>query len=215
MVRGVRCRKQSGKRCADLCNRARSKYGSPVRFWVKPLLVLAAVWLTAGVIIYFAKSARPTAKSIAAYLDAHSLAQANESDRAKVVDRVAEQLNKLDYPERQELRRTHQLDAFYKEMTDAERKHFLDLTLPQGFRQMMQAFNKMEPQRRKRFVEKAMAELEEKGPNPRQDENITPEERQKIVQEGLSAFYEEANADVKLEFAPLIEQLQRALQNVL
>lgn len=186
-----------------------------MRFWVRPLLVLAAVWLTAGVIIYFAKSAKPTPASIASYLDTHSLAQASEGERAKIIDTIAAQLNRLDYPERHELRRTRQLDGFYKEMSDAERGRFLDLTLPQGFRQMMQAFNKMEPQRRKRFVEKAIAELEENGTNPEQDENITTEEREKIVKEGLTAFYEEANAEVKLEFAPLIEQLQRALQNVL
>lgn len=177
--------------------------------------MLAAVWLVAGVIIYFAKSAKPTAQSIVSYIDAHSLTQAGADDRAKIIDAIAEQLNRLDYPERHELRRTRQLDGFYKEMTDSERSRFLDLTLPQGFRQMMQAFNKMEPQRRKRFVEKAMAELEENGPNPEQDEKITTEEREKIIKEGLSAFYEEANAEVKLEFAPLIEQLQRALQNVL
>jgi hypothetical protein len=36
---------------------------------------------------------------------------------------------------------------------------------------------------------------------------------QKMIQEGMRAFYSDANADVKMDFSPLIEQMQKNLQN--
>jgi hypothetical protein len=35
---------------------------------------------------------------------------------------------------------------------------------------------------------------------------------QKIVQQGLRSFYSEANADVKMDLSPLLEQMQKNLQ---
>jgi hypothetical protein len=41
-----------------------------------------------------------------------------------------------------------------------------------------------------------------------QDENM-----QKIVDQGLKSFYSEASAETKMDLAPVIEQMQRNLQN--
>jgi hypothetical protein len=35
---------------------------------------------------------------------------------------------------------------------------------------------------------------------------------QKIVVQGMTAFYEDANAEVKMDFAPVIEQIQQSLR---
>lgn len=179
---------------------------------MKAALILIGIWVFVGAGVFWASRAKPTAATVTAYLSAHPLPE-SPSERAKIIEGVAEQMNRLEYPERNQLRQRRGLEGFYKAMTETERGRFLDLTLPQGFRQMMRAFNDMEPGRRKRFVDRALADLEKDAP-PENEDRISPEERQKIINEGLSAFYEEANADVKLEFAPLIEQLQRSLQGL-
>jgi len=59
-------------------------------------------------------------------------------------------------------------------------------------------------------VKRALENLEKD--NPEISQRMQEDEVRKIVNQGMSSFYEEANADVKLDFAPVIEQLQRAAQ---
>ena len=46
------------------------------------------------------------------------------------------------------------------------------------------------------------------------NERIDRVEVQKMLSQGMDSFYSEASADVKLDFAPVIEQIQRATQNM-
>ncbi len=174
----------------------------------KALLTLVAIWIVAGGIIWWARASKPSPESLARYVEAHPLAS---SDHDKTLRYVAEQLNELDYDQRREMRVGKKLDRFFKQLTPDEQSRFLDLTLPSGFKQMMDAFNKMEPEKRKKFVEKALAEMKahegEDRPPGADDANA-----QKIVQQGLRSFYSEASADVKLDLSPLLEQMQRNLQ---
>jgi hypothetical protein len=93
---------------------------------------------------------------------------------------------------------------------------FLDLTVPEGFKQMMEALNKMERDKRKRFVERTLNEM-------RRDETIPEAERerfledpntQKIIDQGLKSFYSDASAETKMDVAPILEQMQRNLQGL-
>jgi hypothetical protein len=135
----------------------------------------------------------------------------SSKDREREMNAVAEQLNALSYDERREVRMSKKLDEFFRLLSPAEQLRFLDLTLPTGFKQMMEAFNKMEPEKRKRFVEKALADMQKNEG----DGNAPPPDDahvQKIVQEGLRSFYSDASADAKMDLAPLIEQMQKNLQ---
>ncbi|MHA3775354.1 hypothetical protein ACXR0O_27845 [Verrucomicrobiota bacterium sgz303538] len=123
---------------------------------------------------------------------------------------VADQLNGLTYEQRREVRMGKQLDKFFRTLSPEEQSRFLDLTLPTGFKQMMEAFNKMDAEKRKRFVDRALEDMRKDGGNDGRD----PDDPhvQKMVQEGLRSFYSDASADVKMDFAPLIEQMQKNLQ---
>jgi hypothetical protein len=77
----------------------------------------------------------------------------------------------------------------------------------------MVAFNKMEPEKRKEFVDRALAEVKKRqgeAPPAGWNEKLV----QKIVNQGLNTFYAEASANAKLDLAPLIEQMQRNLQSL-
>jgi hypothetical protein len=132
------------------------------------------------------------------------------------VESVAKKLNHLTYEERREVRLSRRLDRFFKTLNPDEQSRFLDLTLPEGFRQMMEALNKMEPEKRKAFVERTLEQL-------RKDEGMDPEEArerfekdgniQKIIDQGLKSFYSDASAETKMDLAPVIEQMQRNLES--
>jgi hypothetical protein len=178
--------------------------------WLKAALVLAAIWLVAGGAIFWARSARVTPATVTSFLETHPIESQSSVDRAKVIDKIADQMNALTYEERREVRMGKRLDGFFRALTPAEQSAFLDRTLPTGFKQMMDSLNKMEPMKRKQFVERSLREMKEReGENPKIDQNA-----RKMMDEGFKSFYSEASAEVKMDVEPLLEQLQRNLQNL-
>ena len=178
--------------------------------WIKAAAILVGIWLIAGGAIWWAHQIKPTPESLMRYIDTHSLDGKSKAERTKIIGKVTDQLNGLGYDERREVRMGKNLDHFFKSLDHDEQGLFLDQTLPAGFKQMMDAFNNMASEKRKQFVEKALTDMKkhEGEEVPKNDDpNV-----QKIMQQGLHAFYSEANADVKMDLSPLLEQMQKNLQ---
>ena len=178
--------------------------------WLSAIAILAGVWLIAAGIIWGARALKPTPEKLVAYIEKHPLEGQSGKNREQTIDAVADQLNGLSYEQRRAIRGGAKLDRFFRDLTPQEQARFLERTLPTGFKQMMDAFNKMTPEKRKRFVEKTLAEMKkEEGEKPPEldDKNV-----EKIVQEGLKAFYSDASAEVKMDLSPLIEEMQKNLQ---
>jgi hypothetical protein len=178
----------------------------------KIVALLVLVWAVAGGVILGMRAARPTPVSLTAYINSHSLEGRSEAERSQVIARVADQLNRLNFEQRQELRKSKIDRRLFDQMTEEERKRFLDLTLPEGFRQLMLALNKMNPEQRKKIVQRALDDIEKDTPEIH--DRINREAAQKMISQGMDTFYQEASADVKLDFAPVIEELQRATQGL-
>lgn len=178
--------------------------------WLKAALILVAIWAVAGGAIFWARSVKVTPETFAKYLGTHSIDGKAGRDREKMIEKVAEQMNALPYEDRRDMRMSKKLDGFFKAMTPQEQGSFLDQTLPTGFKQMMESLNKMDPVQRKKFVERSLKDMErdaERPPDAELDANA-----RKIIDQGFKSFYSDANADVKMDVAPLIEQLQKNLQ---
>jgi hypothetical protein len=181
--------------------------------WIKLVGLLLAVWAIAGGAIYFARGAKPTPEKVMRYLENNPLEGAATSDRGEVIEKVATQLNQLAYEERREVRMSRKLDGFFKTLTPEEQARFLDLTLPTGFKQMMEALNNMTPEKRKRFVKKALEDMQKRdGEEPQEGQPEMDANGQKIIDQGFRSFYGEASAETKMDVAPLIEQLQKNIQ---
>jgi len=183
--------------------------------WFKLVSVLLIIWAIVGGVIYWAHSAKPTPDSVMNYLANHPIGNQSAGDRRRVMDNVADQLNHLAYEERREVRMRRNLDGFFRELTPDEQNRFLDLTLPTGFKQMMDALNKMTPEKRKAFVGKALEDMKKhEGEEPPDGRKDLDANGQKIIDQGFRSFYSEASADVKMDVAPLVEQLQKNLQGL-
>jgi len=179
--------------------------------WLKISLALLGIWAVAGGVIYWARAEKPTPQSIAAYMRSADITSKTGADRDKVIHRVEEMFNGISYEDRQELRSEGLTNHFFGSLTPDEQGQFLDATLPTGFKQMMDSFNKMDHARRKQFVDRALARMrQDEGERP--PPNLDDKNVQRIVDQGLRSFYSDANADVKLDLAPLIEQMQRNVQ---
>jgi hypothetical protein len=183
--------------------------------WIKLVAALLLLWAIVGGITYFARSAKTTPESVMRYLDAHPVAGLSAAQRGKVLEKVAVQVNQLGYEERREVRVSKKLDGFFRALPSDEQTRFLDLTLPAGFKQMMEALNKMEPEKRKKFVSRALEDMKKReGEEPPENQRQLDANGQKIIDQGFRSFYSEASAETKMDVAPLIEQLQKNLQNV-
>ena len=177
--------------------------------WFKVVGLLLAIWLVVGGAIYWARSVRATPESVMRYLDGQPLKSAR--DRDDVIKRVAGQLNQFSYDQRREVRVSRKLNAFFKDLSPAEQSRYLDLTLPTGFRKMMESLNKMTHEKRQEFVDKALADMKKHEGDAPQDAHLD-ENARKVIDEGFKSFYSDASADVKMDMAPLIEQMQRNMQ---
>jgi hypothetical protein len=186
--------------------------------WIKAALLLAAVWIIAGSLIWWARSRKPTPDRLLAYVETHAIEGKSSQDRGKVIESVATQLNGLSYDERREIRINRRLDQFFRSLSADEQTRFLDLTLPEGFKQMMDALNKMDREKRKQFVERTLKEMQKQEGRETSDEErerfLEDRNAQKIIDQGLKSFYSEASAETKLDVAPILEQMQRNLQGL-
>ena len=98
---------------------------------------------------------------------------------------------------------------------DAERGRYLDLTLPKGLKQMMEAFNGMPPARRKQIVTRAVADLSRVREEIRSQDvgdAMNDQTVRRIIDEGMKSFYADASAETKIDLQPLIEQMQSIMQ---
>ncbi len=175
--------------------------------------ILVGVWLLAAGVIWFVRAERPTPDKIEAYLAANPLDERQDDERAEVIEAMASKVNRLEFEERRKLQRTGRAREFFESMTDEEQSRYLDLTLPEGFKQVMLALNKMKPEKRRELVERALENIEKGGPPEDADRPpVDDAMMKKIVAQGMTSFYEDANAEVKMDFAPVIEQIQQSLR---
>ena len=160
----------------------------------------------------WARNAKPTPESVAKYLDAHPVEGRSPQERQAVINGYADRLSRLDFDERRETRMDKRPGQFFKSLTPEEQACFIDKTVPAGFKQMLEALNKMTPEKRVGFVIRAMNDMrkEREGssePSPKFDDpNV-----QKIMGSGLKSFFSEASPETKMALAPLIEEMQRNL----
>jgi hypothetical protein len=179
--------------------------------WIKVVVVLTVLWA----VVYAATSAvrrsRPTPESIAAFVSANNLEGKAPAERAKLIEAVAAKVNRLEYEQRREMDKQRKLEGFWTALNAEEKSRYLDKVLPTGFKQMMENFNKMEPGKRKRMVQKAVDELRN-GEEDRPARKLDDPQLRQIVDQGLKSFYSDATIDAKMDALPFLEALEQTVK---
>lgn len=183
----------------------------------------AAVWLLAWGGYTIAKHSKVTAEKVRAYLHKVELRKLSGEARAQALRKLADQLNSLPPEERRNARLDREWNQWFKEMTDQEKSDFLDATLPSGFKQMLTAFEELPADKRRKAVEDALKRLKEASDDPTLREQwqaegqappqMSEELQKKVAAAGLKSFYGQSSAQAKAELAPLLEELQRAMES--
>jgi hypothetical protein len=179
--------------------------------WIKVILLVAVLWAVVYATTSLVHRSRPTPESIAAFVGVNSLDGKAPADRAKLIEAVAAKVNGLEYEQRRELDKQRAMLPFWTAMTVEEKGRYLDLVLVKGFKQMFENFNKMEPGKRKRMVQKAVDDLRSRD-GERPERGMDDPQIRKIVDQGLKAFYSDATIDAKMDALPFLEALEQTVK---
>ena len=98
------------------------------------------------------------------------------------------------------------------ELSGEEQLYFLERRIGRAFEQIMDSFNEMDRDERKKIVERSLKRIRERGDGssgPFGEDN--PEVAEQITDAGLKAYYSTANAETKIDLAPLLEEMQRTI----
>ena len=79
--------------------------------WIKLVVIFVTIWVVVGAVIFFARSQKVTPKSVAKYLDTHPMEGSSPMVRAKVIEKLADQINRLGQEERRGVRMGRGLDG--------------------------------------------------------------------------------------------------------
>ncbi len=185
--------------------------------WIVGAVIVIALWTVALGGRCALRRSRETAEKTAEFADRNLPETLTGNTRDRVVDTFISRVNRLSFHERQRLGADRRSQRFFEQLTDQERLRVFEETLPSGMSEMMEAFNRMDEEKRQAYVERArkrlhrvVGELETAASIEEQEQM---EEVMKLVaRHGFRAYLSEADAQSKLDLQPLMVQLQHMMQ---
>jgi len=192
------------------------------RALVWALTAIVGIWVVAWAGYRFFGHLKVTADKVKAFVESVDLSKLSGAARAKALRDLEDMLNRLSYEERQRLRLERTANRWFEQMSEEEKGQFIEATMPTGFKQMITAFEELPEDKRKRTVDGAIRRLREQrerlasgeGGGPGTNTSpISPELEAQVRTIGLKSFYSESSAQTKAELAPLLEELQRAMES--
>jgi len=184
-------------------------------------LLLVLVW--GGILggYWIADALRPTPEKLAVYAAGLDLDSLSAGERSAALRRLAELLNALGYEARRDVRVGGAWGRLFEQMTDAEKAWFVEQTLPGGVRQMLDAFEALPEDNRRRAVEESIKRMREARTRVQSGESppvsgppvVSEEMQRQIVELGMKTFYSQSSAQTKAELAPVLEEMQRMMES--
>ncbi|HEV2331152.1 MAG TPA: hypothetical protein VGY56_20405 [Verrucomicrobiae bacterium] len=198
-----------------------------LRFLFCAVGAIVGIWVLAVAGHWYLESLKMTADKVRAYMESVDFAHLTAQARANVIKELEDKLNALPYDERQRLRLQHLIDTWFNEMTEDEKSQFVEATMPTGIKQMIDAFQQLPDEKRRRLIDNTLNNLRNANNRPvRGWQNstnappggtnapvISPELEAKIRNLGLKTFYSQSSAETKAEVAPVLEELQQQMEN--
>lgn len=133
--------------------------------------------------------------------------------RRESLEKVASVVNRLDLSGQEEARGT--LEGLWDKLAASERRQFVELTM-ESFTRFFEALDALTPEARRDFVERGFRELED-GTTERRLEKMMakdPDIMERIAQNGMKAYFENASAETKMELAPFLKATNEVMQGI-
>ena len=192
------------------------------KFLIYGVVSFLAVWVVAFGVYQIAANRKVTVEKVRRYAESVDISRLSAAERAKAIARLAAMLNALSYDERREARLGRLWENWFAQMTDEEKAQFVELTMPTGFKQTIAAFEKMPEDRRQRAISEALrgmrdaqAQMKKSGAVPASTNApaLSEDLQKRIATIGLKTFYSDSSAQTKAELAPVMEEMQRMMED--
>ncbi|HTV39877.1 MAG TPA: hypothetical protein VMF08_04840 [Candidatus Sulfotelmatobacter sp.] len=202
--------------------------GRQRRFLICAVATIVGIWVLAMTGHAYLDSLKMTADKVRAYMESVDFAGLTGEAREDAIKKLEDMLNALPYEERQRLRLQHMVDGWFNQMTENEKSQFIAATMPTGFKQMINAFEQLPDDKRRRLIDNALNDLRSANDRPTHNfQNstnapvggtnappiITPALEAQIRNIGLNTFYSQSSAETKAELAPVLEELQHQMES--
>jgi hypothetical protein len=184
---------------------------------------IVCIWLLCWAGITVARNSRMTADKIRLYVHSLAFSKLSPAERSAALLALAAKLNSLTREERLQARLDEVWKPWFAQMTEGEREQFIEATLPTDVKQMIESFERMPDDKRKKTIEDAMKNLKKPPVAPSTNNAIitdtnspgylNPALAQRAETLGLKTFYTESSAETKAELAPLLEEVQRQMES--
>lgn len=133
--------------------------------------------------------------------------------RFETMKQVASVVNRLDLNGQEQSRDT--LENFFNKLSASERRQFVDLTA-ESFTRFFAALDALTPEARRDFIERGFRELESGATEQRMKTLLAkdPEIMERIAQNGMQAYFDNASAETKMELAPFLKATNEVMQGI-
>jgi len=183
---------------------------------------IACIWLLCWAGITIARNSRMTGEKIRQYVQSVDFSKLSPAERNQALLALAAKLNSLTREERLRARLDEAWKPWFTQMNEAEKEQFVEATLPTDVKQMIESFERMPEDKRKKTIEDALKNLKKTPTASTNNPVITdtnapgyldPALAQRAETLGLKTFYTESSAETKAELAPLLEELQHQMES--
>lgn len=185
---------------------------------VRGLIALVVVWGVVFAVVKVAGSAKPTVEKVERFQRDNPLSEIEDPEaRREHITELAGMLNRMEASEIAKFGERGEGDSrrgFFSEMSPEEQLLFLELRVGRAFEQMMQSFNEMDREERRKIVERSLKQMREGEGAPGDLEERDPEIVEKITEAGFRAYYSEASVETKIDLAPLMEEMQATMSRM-
>lgn len=133
--------------------------------------------------------------------------------RYQAMEQVASVVNRLDLSGQEAARGT--LEGFFDKLAASERRQFVELTA-ESFNRFFEALDALTPEARRNFIERGLRELEDGTTEGRMKMVMEkdPEIMERIAQNGMQAYFDNASAETKMELAPFLKATNEVMQGI-
>ncbi|MGC6427082.1 MAG: hypothetical protein ACON5H_08815 [Akkermansiaceae bacterium] len=190
------------------------------KVFIKGGILVASIWVLVWGVTSWAEERKATAERVSTMIDESGFddwsseigSESDASKRQERLEKIAKVLNRLDLRQRDRLRENRSGMKLFSRLSTEEKIYFVELTLTQSMKRMMEAFDKMPEKERERLVEKSLRDLQGQGGDDlARLQNEDPEVIDRIVKKGLGAYYQNASAETKMDLAPLMDAFGEVL----
>jgi hypothetical protein len=192
------------------------------RHWLVALALLALIWGAVAVVMQRTDELVSWPGKVLGLLEDTPWLEGgsvSESERRLHLHRVITNLNRLEAAQRRSLREDGQeaIDRFFASLTPEEQKEYVNRTVEPYLKTLDAGLKRLPEEERKRLVARLRGDLRNLRGNSADGERLNDQDREFLelmIDEDPVLFLREAPLKVKMELAPVLEEMQSRLQGL-